>query len=117
MTSLMSELAGKHPMTIKDELLRRAVKLLTQRGVDRETSPSSSFTWREFKTDSINIADASDGIFTIGVGQPNNWAPVWVDAIRCRDNLGLVLNYDHERSVRALEEMRRLMVLDDLADI
>ena len=110
-----SDLAKKHPMTIKDELLPRAVKLLAARGRDRVTDPPSDLTWREFKTDRISITECSDGVFLVGVDRSNKWARIAVDAIRCKD--GLILNYDHDNAVEALEEMRRLMVLDDLASI
>jgi len=101
----MSELISKHPMTIKDELLQRAVKILKVRGVDQVTQRPSDYTWREFKTDLISIADASDGIFTIGVGKYTKWAPVWMDAIRCKDSLGLVLNYDHHNAIRCKDNL------------
>ena len=111
--------------SIKDELLRRAISVLKDRGTDRTTRDPSDLTWREFATSAIQITRYNsedsirynDGIFRVGVDRSNKWAPITVDAIRIKHNFSQVLNFNYDYAVEALEVLRGLMVLDDLADV
>jgi len=103
--------------SIKDELLRRAISVLKDRGTDRTTRDPSDLIWREFATSAIQITRYNDGIFRVGVDRSNKWAPITVDAIRIKHNFSQVLNFNYDYAVEALEVLRGLMVLDDLADV
>ena len=112
----MSELADKHPMTIKDELVPRAWKLLKDRGTGYTDAPG--YLFEEFRTNELRIIRDEQGIFQVQVVSNDVYHvnSVWEDCFRCNGD-GVVLDYKHVLAVQAVELMRQLMILDDLADL
>ena len=111
----MSELSDKHPMLIKDELVPRTIKLLRSRG--RAYSDAPGLVFEQFQNSNLRIVLDEQEILQVHV---NQWGArgdrgPWEECFRCKE--GLIINYRHELAVWAVEELRRLMVLDDLANI